>query len=69
MSMRNDEAVERHARLRELFLRAVELNLEDRQCFLDEACGEDGELRLELESLLDHHLRIEIPEQPDARNQ
>lgn len=65
----NGKAIERHARLKELFLWAVELDMEDQRRFVEDVCGEDAELRAELESLLDHHLQIEIPEQSDTRNQ
>lgn len=69
MPVRNDKAVNRHARLRELFLRAVELDAEDRRRFVVEACGEDAELLADLESLMDHHLQVEIPERLGSRNQ
>ena len=61
------KAVERHARLKEIFLRAVELDEEDRRRFVEDACGEDAELRAELESLLNHHTRIEAELDPTAR--
>ena len=63
------KAIERHARLKELFLGAAELDGEDRRRFVEEACGEDAELRAELESLLDHHTRIEAEVDPNARVQ
>ena len=43
---------ERHRRISELFLQACELAPEARGPFLDEACAEDPELRVEVESLL-----------------
>ena len=49
---RNCKTVERHTRLKELFFRAIELDQKDRRRFVVEACGEDAELRAELESLL-----------------
>lgn len=42
-------------RLEEIFLRAVELQSGERDAFLDRACGGDGVLRKELDSLLQHH--------------
>ena len=56
------EISERHARLRRLFFLAIGLEEEGRQTFVEEACGEDAELRAELESLLDHHRRSDLPE-------
>jgi hypothetical protein len=44
-------------RVKELFLAARERRPEERQVYLDEACGEDAELRHELESLLIEHDR------------
>ena len=52
----------RHARLKKLFFTAIELEDEDRRRFLEDACGEDAELRTELESLLGHHRRADLPE-------
>lgn len=43
---------ERHARISELFLAVRELTPEDRTAFLDDACGDDVELRSEVEALL-----------------
>jgi hypothetical protein len=43
---------ERRIRLKELFFHAIELEDKNRRRFLDEMCGEDSELRAELESLL-----------------
>lgn len=54
---------EHHARLKKLFFQAIELEEEEeRRRFLDEACGADCELRAELESLLSHHRRSDLPE-------
>ena len=53
---------ERRARLKELFFRAIELEEKDRHQFLDETCGADPELRAELDSLLRHHRRSDLPE-------
>ena len=46
---------ERHARVKQLFLEAVELDEKRRQTFLDSACGSDVALRHEVESLLEYH--------------
>lgn len=48
-------SVEVHARAKEIFLRALELPASGRQTFIDGACGDDGELRREVASLLAHH--------------
>jgi serine/threonine protein kinase/Tfp pilus assembly protein PilF len=40
-------------RLEEVFYRALEVPVEDRARFLDEACGDDSALRQEVQSLLD----------------
>ena len=56
---------ERWQRVREVFHRVVERPEEDWPVFLDEACGDDPELRAEVESLLTAHRRaggfIETP--------
>ena len=41
-------------RVSELFGRAVRLPVEEQAAFLDEACGDDAELRAEVASLLEH---------------
>ena len=46
---------ERHQQIKRLFLAAVELAPAQGQQFLDSACGEDVTLRLEVQTLLDHH--------------
>jgi len=43
---------DRHRKVKELFLYARELDLDARAAWLDEACGDDGALRGEVESLL-----------------
>ncbi len=43
---------EKFARLKPLLLQAADLPVEQRKAFLDEACGDDPELRREAESLL-----------------
>jgi serine/threonine-protein kinase len=49
---------ERHQRIKRLFLAAVELAPSEVDAFLQSACGDDGELRTEIESLLENH-RVE----------
>jgi serine/threonine protein kinase/predicted ATPase len=44
----------RHNKVSDIFLRACELGLREREVFLDEACAGDAELRREVESLLQH---------------
>ena len=44
-----------HARVREVFLQAVELDPNQRAAFVREVCGTDSRLRHEVETLLDHH--------------
>lgn len=43
------------ASTQEIFLRALEVPLEDRASFLDQACQGDNDLRRDVESLLKHH--------------
>lgn len=50
---------EKHELAGELFLAASRMRLEDRAAFLDQACGGDSLLRLEVESLLDLETRAE----------
>ena len=50
----------------EVFAAAVEQPADRRSAFLDEACGEDAELRREVESLLAHHRDDGILERPGA---
>jgi tetratricopeptide (TPR) repeat protein len=56
---------ERHERVAELFLAVCEKPLDERRSFLAEACGDDSELRAEVESLLAHDdastLSVETP--------
>ena len=52
---------ERYAEVRRLFLEAIELAEDERDQFLDEACGADSELRDELDSLLKHFLPSDLP--------
>jgi hypothetical protein len=46
---------QRHQHIKRLFLAAVELAPSEVQPFLDQACGHDGDLRSEVQSLIDHH--------------
>lgn len=48
---------ERHAQIKELFLAACERPAEERSAFLGRVCGEDEELRREVESLARHAAR------------
>ena len=50
---------ERQKRVEELYLAARELKPDERPAFLREACGEDAELRREVESLLIHEERAQ----------
>ena len=50
---------EGYACVKVIFLRAVEMNPEDRPQFLRDACGNDSELRAEVESLLEFHREAE----------
>ena len=43
-------------RLQEIFNKAVELSGSDRSDYLDEACGGNEALRIEVESLLEHYI-------------
>ena len=54
---------ERYARVKEFFLQAIEIAEDERDSFLEEACGSDTELRDELVSLLGHYLPSDLPEQ------
>src|SRR3954447_9811566 len=46
---------QRHQQVKRLFLAAVELAPNEVQPFLDSACGADGQLRSEIQSLIEHH--------------
>ena len=46
---------EQHAQVKAIFLRAVELTEAERPAFLQAACGDDAELRREVETLLRYH--------------
>lgn len=56
-----DEA-QRHAQLKELFLRAIELQGDARARFVQEACASNEELRVQLESLLKHSRAADLPD-------
>jgi eukaryotic-like serine/threonine-protein kinase len=51
-------AKEQWDRVQELFLQAIDLPAEERGPFLDKACGDDSELRREIDSLLAHDTGI-----------
>ena len=64
---------QRHQRIKELFLAACEREPDERAAFLQAECGDDTELRREVESLLAHHepdgsflAPITTPVVPDA---
>ena len=46
---------ERHQKIKKLFLATCELDEASRSAFLAQACPDDAELRVEVESLLKHH--------------
>src|SRR5215207_2224945 len=50
---------ERWREIERLYHAALERSSEQRAAFLTEACGSDGALRRELESLLEYHARAE----------
>lgn len=52
---------ERQARLEEVFLAALDQPEGQRLAFVDEACGDDVELRREVRSLLSHHDEMDRP--------
>ena len=59
------EPLERHARLKEIFLKALDVPLRELPAFLDEACGDDDELRRDVESLIRYHLPKEPSEESE----
>jgi len=52
----------RHARIKDVFLRAVEVASENRAAFVAQECGTDEDLRSEVEMLLAHHDTVTIME-------
>ena len=50
---------EQWERVQDLFLQAVDLPAEERGSFLDRVCGEDSQLRREIDSLLAHDTGVE----------
>ncbi|MCG8404087.1 MAG: serine/threonine-protein kinase [Phycisphaerales bacterium] len=58
---------ERHARVSELFLAVRELTPERRTAFLDDACGDDSELRSEVEALLSFDPTRAVIDEPIAQ--
>lgn len=66
--VRDLQAVGYHARLKELFFLAVDLDGEEQCQFVRSACGEDHELRADLESLLRHHECCQSSEDSETRD-
>jgi serine/threonine protein kinase len=67
-----DGSLWQHAQ--EIFLEALDKPLEERAAFVAEACGNDAELRAEVESLLEHDSRagddfLRPPEPPSGRQE
>lgn len=46
----------------EIFSRALDMALEERRAYLDKVCGEDGELRSEIEDLIKNHREDDLLE-------
>jgi len=46
---------QQYARIKDIFLEAIQRPADERSAFLDDACLDDSELRREVESLLEHH--------------
>jgi hypothetical protein len=59
---------ERHQKIKQLFLAVCELDEQQAATFLDRECGDDRELRVEVESLLANHLSETIIGQPASAN-
>jgi eukaryotic-like serine/threonine-protein kinase len=57
---------DRHQRVKQIFLEACERDKSSRAAFLCGACGDDDELRLQVESLLEHHRDDSIFPAPPA---
>ncbi|MHC4696180.1 MAG: serine/threonine-protein kinase [Planctomycetota bacterium] len=58
---------ERHALIKEIFLAAVACSPDEREGLLDRRCGDDQDLRREVERLLAHHDDQTITPDPKAR--
>jgi serine/threonine-protein kinase len=58
----------RYGRIKTLFAEALERTPAERPAFLVEACGPDGELRAEVESLLEYEVQDDFLEPPVARS-
>ena len=52
---------ERYALIKEIFLKVVAVEDGLRESVLDEACGQDEDLRREIESLLQYHHESDEP--------
>ena len=50
-----------YSRVKQIFNRAIQLNERARRQFVVEACGNDSELRAEVESLLEFHREPDEP--------
>ncbi|WP_339909011.1 serine/threonine protein kinase [Symmachiella dynata] len=46
---------DRNSRIRDIFVQAIDLDKKSRAKFLDQECGDEPEIRAEVESLLSHH--------------
>lgn len=57
---------EQYRHVTELFLKAVELAPEQRESFLDDACGQDAEIRSEVQSLLAHDSSRTMIDRPEG---
>lgn len=53
---------ERYALIKEIFAKAIQVEEKDRDALLGEACGQDEDLRREIESLLQYHFDIDKPD-------
>jgi len=59
----------RYRRLKELFLEAAGLPRTARGEFIRTSCGDDADMREQLETLLDYHLEPESAEQEEDSSQ
>ena len=56
-----------YSKVKDIFARAVELEDSERSAFLARECGDDSELRREIDSLLEHHFpRSIVGEKPTS---
>jgi hypothetical protein len=54
---------DRYQQIRKIFLEAVLREKEDRTGFFEDACGDDSDLKREVEELLRHHDALEQGEE------